>query len=459
MFTEYALGITAFDNKRQERMPFSDAAMKDKYIARITSFVENGQLDSILREDMATLMLIAETEDHLKLIETIASKKDPDIGNWGSGIARLYYKMGLVDRALKNVKDVETFGEFFNQKTSYKIVMTMLFNAGRYQDVVDLHQFAIERLPDGNIFPILALAAYAKINSPEALARAEEIYSKESEREDDRPIGRSRRDLMLLCYLAVNNGKSKLAVNLITGSPSRFSFPLRELKIAALVHLKRYEEILIQVRDSISRVRRPLKVMTRVTHSMISDHLNEVEDEETREQLAGILKDLTENDSLDDRTLEDLVFAPLGVPPTQVHSYEGSDSGQLNEMDSRPRFARNQTSYDQYSRPGSYSRRYNNQRDGGYDTRGSRHNDRGDSFDSLGDENQMEDSSFRGRDSYNRRDGFSRRGGYNRDGGQYDSRNQNRRRDQVAKSLFEENVQNDDTDQPDFDTDWRSRRQ
>lgn len=405
LYTDNALGISKLDRLRTQKNELFMGSSRDRYIERLSNYLKSGDVESIYKDDLVNLIGIANDEHDLDLIEQIVTKSDPKTSpfyqGWGALLMRLYYKMNQLERAYTNMRDVERFGEFFNLRSCYKVLMSMLYDAERYDDVLEVFRLSQERLRHGESQALdqndeevgverdlcaVAFAALAKINNQDALKQAEELYNKLSA--GSRTLG--LRPASFFAYIACSNDQPKLALNLISNTPNRNYISLRELKIVSLIKLGRHEDILLQLREYVSNIKREHNLLLMSTYDIIHANISHIQDESVRQELNDLLVEIKENGHVSDTTIEELLFKPIDQerPPVRVNTNFGYRSGggggggyndrnrnynnhyndryqgdqrSDNRYDSRP--ARNQYGQNQFNNQQRPPRRYNNNRD------------------------------------------------------------------------------------------------
>lgn len=370
LFTAEYLGIGKLDDFQERRSrAFSDD--KERYIERIRKYSESADFTDFLKEDFINLLALAENEDHLDLVEKLVASeklKDFDLSGWGATLARLYYKMNLIDRAYNIIRDPNhSLQTFMDQRTTKQIVMTMLFDAGRYDDLIALFDL-IKEAPNVQDDPSklrsyvpLVMASYAKIGTPEALEKATEL----DESLKDHLTHRGR-NLTTLSYIAYMNGKYVFAINLLADRSVSNRQVSNNLKVLCLMNLKRYEDVLIFLRDTIRDLQeRNLKILCQDVYDRIKGNLDTIDDDNIRHQFTEILNDIAESKLISEKNLEDLVFSPIKLATRLAQRFDGNfeqrDTRFSNRGDrmfnNRPR-----DSY-QYRRPGVASDTYSGRQD------------------------------------------------------------------------------------------------
>lgn len=379
IYTDDALGIKKLDALKVSKADLYQSG-KERYIERLAKYVYENETQSIFKDDLINLIALADEEQHLDLVENLAillqKQQDPaQPDSWGSAVMRLYFKMNQLERALKNIKDFDRFGEFFNQRTSYQILLTMLYNAQRYQDVVDIYEVSRSKLivkesdkergiRSSRQLSVVAFAALAKMNTQESLKIAENLYSLDPEN----PYLRMR-VVSLISNLALNQGQPSVALNLIFNSPGKNFVSLRTIKAKALIKLERYEDILFHLRESLADVRRDRQVILKEACDEISANLPNIEDEKVRHDLLSLIAELNQNNLVGDNSLESIIFKPIEERRTFVDTMSAEQDGEFrtygqNRTGMRTNNLNRNGPRQNYQERDSYGSNYQ-QRDGG----------------------------------------------------------------------------------------------
>lgn len=288
---------------------------KLRYLERVKSLVDSGKFDMVLRDDLINMIGLAENEEHIELIEKIIQARyqthpESEERGWGTALMRLYYKHNLVDRALRSMTQTDKFGNFFSQVSSYRILMTMLYNAGRYEEVAKIFDLFSETKPgfqrenpeyftnQRNRMKNIVLASMAKLNTPEALKIAQSLDI------DDK----SARSTMFIAYLALNQNEPTLALDYISRSEKANHIAIRCLKINAYIKIKRFEDVLIMIHRSLDYGSRGKNVILQETCDLIKERENEIEDADVKKELLTAIVELTNNGVVGEEKLSDYVF-------------------------------------------------------------------------------------------------------------------------------------------------------
>lgn len=346
---------------------------KDAYINRIRNYLESGQYSSILSDDLVSLLGLAEKEEHLDLVENVIMKlKDSEYINtgWGSVLMRVYYSMGLSDRAYNAIKDTERFGKFFNQLSSFRMAMVMLYDAKEYDKVIDLFNVASERNiqsksadfdPMDNLRVIL-FAALARINTPESFEIAKSTKIPEHE-------GVKAHCYKYLSLLALRQNDPKLAIDLIVQTGPKFTLGKWSIKVLSLIKMKRYDDVLVMIHDMRDNQKDRQTQMIKEVHETLLSVEGEM-DENIRNDLVSFLESVRASDLIVDFGLEDVILRSIRVSklnfyPQSIRSQPRREfqrergRGREGEREHEPetefrqphRYQRRQTDRSYYDRP------------------------------------------------------------------------------------------------------------
>lgn len=273
----------------------------ESFIQRIQTKIDDPACyDQLSADDVVTLLSLCEKEEHLDLLDNlikIINKRQTGfiMYKWGHGLSRLYFSFNQVDRAYNNLKNVEDFGNIFSGISPYKVIMTLLYNNGRYEQVIELfdqYSHAKLRGSENYIEPVaLALAACNMIGSSSTLNKAIE-YLKLPEHK-----------LAVSIFVGLNAIKAdKPEVALDVISCARSSFTSKELRLKALIKLNRHEDAFFILRSWPNGRYR----MHKETYEEISQISESIEDQNFGEMYNDLLLNLKNLNSIrdDEQTLE-----------------------------------------------------------------------------------------------------------------------------------------------------------
>jgi pentatricopeptide repeat domain-containing protein 2 len=128
----------------------------------------------IFTEDLKNMLHLVEKNPKdldlmLKMIKKYNSQNKLRFGNFvfGTIAMRVYYYLDEPDLAFQAIKDPELEG-FFDQVTTYQLLMDLLYNHGRYNDVKELYNELQNKCINGqghprNPFILVTAACYKQV--------------------------------------------------------------------------------------------------------------------------------------------------------------------------------------------------------------------------------------------------------------------------------------------------------
>lgn len=144
----------------------------------MTEFLlEDNSRNMIFTEDLKNMIHIvekkpADLELAVKMIAKFNTQnKEVRFGNFifGPVVMRMFHHLKEEELALQCFKNPNMDG-FFDQLTSYQILVDMLYENGRYQDVRDVFKIIKSRQIQGGIYPkhvlvVVFAACYKEVNT------------------------------------------------------------------------------------------------------------------------------------------------------------------------------------------------------------------------------------------------------------------------------------------------------
>lgn len=348
LYTESLLGLNKQEGLRKKYID-KNVPLKPIYIRRLTACLDSSNFDSFLKSDFSVLIEMTDDEEQLSFIErVIAAIKDQEhlaCRGCPTSLVRRYYDMGLLDRAYKNFMDKDTFGKFFDEFTGTKIMLTWLFKEGKYNEVLKLYKTAIQRIDfdepaTKHQLDLVALGALAKIDTPQALKDAEEIY--ELTRNAEMYI--MGRMTGFVAFLALRHGQAVKCLNyLYSFDQKRRYVALRELRARAWLKLKCYEDLLFHLQSESDFERRPV-ISVELCNS-IEEIQDDIEDANIREQIIDCLLKLKKSNLVSEFDLENLIFHETSRERTQVRDAQPRGGLQSRDNTVSPSYSRDQSGY------------------------------------------------------------------------------------------------------------------
>ncbi|GFG39338.1 hypothetical protein Cfor_08291 [Coptotermes formosanus] len=250
LFAPAALGLDGYSRMR-DRTKTQFVNLADKFRTKMLEFSDPNSSNMIFTEDLKNMVHLADaTSDDLNLVHKMMTRfnqqnKEVRFGSYvfGPVVMRMYYFLNKPDEALQAFRDPE-LEDFFAQLVTYQILMDLLFQNERYQDMLDVFEIIKQRQHQEGKFPknvvILTFAACFKLNTPESFKYGMAVW-KELKEVGHIPM---RRAVTFAAGLALNQNASHVAFEMISGVQHQNYVTIRNLKVAALADLGRPEDAL-----------------------------------------------------------------------------------------------------------------------------------------------------------------------------------------------------------------------
>lgn len=154
---------------------------------------------------------------------------------------RMYHVLGNDQVALKVFLDKEMDG-FFDQMTSYQILLDLLYTKERYAEVRSTYDVMKSRQLEGARYPkhcvVLVLGACYKENTSESFEYSKQLW-KELSDSGHIPM---RKAATFAAGLALKQSAPHIALEIISNVPQQNYVTIRNIKIQALIDLNRIED-------------------------------------------------------------------------------------------------------------------------------------------------------------------------------------------------------------------------
>ncbi|XP_043255890.1 pentatricopeptide repeat-containing protein 2, mitochondrial-like [Colletes gigas] len=250
IYSEKSLGVTSYEHTRfLFRNQF--IAIEDTFRSKMED-VSNKEGGVIFTEDIKAMLHLAQKADSAvvnKMIEKyVQCDQTMKFGTYTFGpiVMRMYYYLNDPHAALAVFKN-PVLEEFFLQKTSYQILMTLLYNNKMYQEVKDVYEHILNaenRHGLSKFCLVGAMVACYKQNTPEALEDALR-YWKSLKTYGYYP---STRSTTLLAALALHQGSVQMALEILATLDRQHFIDCRCLKVLAFIRLKKFVQIIPIIR-------------------------------------------------------------------------------------------------------------------------------------------------------------------------------------------------------------------
>ncbi|KAI1296775.1 Pentatricopeptide repeat-containing protein 2, mitochondrial [Halotydeus destructor] len=353
LYSDSFVGLEFYrENKKKVEDQFGH--MREKFFERMRQHITDDSVQSmVFTEDLKNVtFLITDSPEDLELLVTMLKKfnsqnRDLRFGSFvfGPVIMRSLYTFRKWEAALALLKDEKCNG-FFDQISSYLIVMNLLYKEKQYSRVLELFDLFQDAGVFEQRFPrdlvVLALASCYHIGTPEAFEIANGIVKKA--RIAGSPI--SKRGVAFYAALCLKNSNPQLAMEALSLTfplgPKKpinldpiaipHSIVIENLKPIALARMGRVEDSLLGLRAILNNdsPRRVSKVLPEVV-AEVKDAVAKSGQQELLQEFEHTEKMLSRAGLILNKTIDELLDLPI-----EGRRNEEVRSGRDNRTYSRP---------------------------------------------------------------------------------------------------------------------------
>ncbi|VVC32605.1 Tetratricopeptide-like helical domain [Cinara cedri] len=349
LYEPAAIGLDKYEFFRNKLTNQFSEADSQTFRERMDTFADPDSTSLIFTEDLKQIIhMIGNTEADLTLVEKMMKKynkqnKGLRFGNFTFGpvVMRMYYHLNKPDIALKVYNDPEMDG-FFDQLSSYQVLMDLLFVNGMFDQILDVYksiqekQLQIAKFPKGVM--MLVFAACYKLNTSESFQYACKLW-KEQQEAGHNPI---RKTITFFAANAINQNSPHIAIEVITSVRNQSYVTLRNLKVMALCDLGRIVDALPLLRSILSSDI-PMSSGTIVKQNYCRDVINLVQsaaeklnDKEILLELERIISQLEELNLVTETTLDNLLCSQVKLVDRTEFASRNPMVAASYQSDSRP---------------------------------------------------------------------------------------------------------------------------
>ncbi|KAL5004236.1 hypothetical protein ScPMuIL_017692 [Solemya velum] len=233
--------------------------MKSDFIDRMDEYMSSDPSKPVFTDDLKTMVHISETEEDLNMLEKMLKRYESQNSNvtvgqfqFGPIIMRLLHSLGKPEVAYQMFNDEDMTG-LFKQVSSYLIMMDMLYETGRYGEVLDLFDQLHERNISYLKYPpdptTLAFAALYRMDTPEAMETAMTLVKKCHE--TNKTI--SNRSMAFAGMLALKQNNPEMVLETLAMKENPRMNYLTNLKVLAYAQLSRFEDVMLILRQALQQ--------------------------------------------------------------------------------------------------------------------------------------------------------------------------------------------------------------
>lgn len=297
------------------------ASTADRFREKMTEFCKDGSNQMVFTEDLKNMVHLAEQngtdiELVVKMMKKFkAQNQELRFGSYvfGPVIMRMFHHLGEVDTAYNCFKDPALDG-LFDQWATYQILLDMLYDNGRYNDVIDTFKHIYDKQSEGGRYPkyamVVVFGACYKLNTPESYEYAVKLWKSMI----DVGVNPMRRTITFAAALALTQNAPHVALEILYSSRQQNYITVRNLKVIAMLDMGRIDDVIpilrsvLESRDGALLAKQTFaqEVIDRVT-----DVIGKSNNKEMQLDYERILKFLTEHGHISAGTLDDLLCSQI----------------------------------------------------------------------------------------------------------------------------------------------------
>ncbi|XP_012284362.1 pentatricopeptide repeat-containing protein 2, mitochondrial-like [Orussus abietinus] len=338
LYTQGSIGMNGYLKLRgiyHKQFLNVETTFRDK----MKEFVEDNSSNMIFTEDLkAMLHLVEKSPEDIELLVKMLRKfnsqnKELRFGNFifGPVVMRTMYHLDVPDITLELFHDPE-FHSFFNQFISYQILMDMLYNHGRFDDVRKVYDSIKERRTDNIMYPRhatnIVTAACLRQNTPDSFEYVVNI-AKEMKKNG---LLLPNRTIGYIATLALKQGFPEVALEMSSMHRNMKSISCRCIRVASFARLNRLNSIIPIIRNSLDSDHPTFKEMYfKDVIEMLDEAVQRSSEDQLKQEVQRLLKEIINRQSIREMTLEQYVLSEIDL--TLRNNLDGeTDQNQLRSF-------------------------------------------------------------------------------------------------------------------------------
>lgn len=321
LYSASALGINGYVNRRVKlKNEFHN--VENNFKVKMNEFADCVSNSMIYTEDLKHMIHLTDNIDSdLALVKKMILKfseqnSEMRFGSFvfGPVVMRMYHHLNQPMEALELFKTLENNG-FFDQLVSYQIIMDLLLVNGYYQEVINVFEIVKRKQLKSFKYPknavVLVLAACYKLNDEKSYTYAKQLWL-ELNKVGHYPM---RRAVTFTAALAIQNEEPQIALEILTIVPTHSYVTVRNLKVSALVDLKRFDDAL-RILRSVLETDKPRGNKDTLCEEVITKlcgAIRQLERPELTEEFERIETKLQNGNHISSTPLSDLLCSDISV--------------------------------------------------------------------------------------------------------------------------------------------------
>lgn len=310
LYTDSVLKVIDYEKSRQT-IRAQYLVVEDAFRTKMKAVCDNTDATLYLEDLKAMTHIVQKTTSDLELFASMIKKfcASAHVANqtyyFGPVIMRAYYFLNEPQEAY-NMLMAPEHSHFFNKYNSYIVLMALLYKNGMYTEIINVWNRGEEMNPTEPLSNdrrrVLLYAALAKLNTPEALKMAEDVWTSSLTRFRKLSV----REINLYSYILLQH--NKLVEALLNCGEIRFRTRINDyVKLRCLLGLGEYEKAYDILKHLADEQR---------THCLWTD-LREIVDNipasEIQERMLDLWPTLTRNGAFFINPFEQYIFNPINT--------------------------------------------------------------------------------------------------------------------------------------------------
>lgn len=260
LFSGEILGLENYVRHRDQTL-HRLGDLQTKFSDRMREYLKSDGEQTIFTDDLKTIVYAAKGADDLELAKTMITKYHKQSEklrfstfHFGPIVMRLAHVLNKSDFAWELFNDSDLNG-FFDQMSTFVILMDLLFISERYEDVLKALQIVTDKNLNGVKYPMdcvtLAAASCYKLNTPQSFKVLQSILR------ESKKLGSSVsiRSLVYAAELALKQGSPEAALEILSmqtvNEGKRTPIAYINTKIKVNMELGRFEDCLTSIKSCI----------------------------------------------------------------------------------------------------------------------------------------------------------------------------------------------------------------
>lgn len=320
LYSETALGVDNYIIGREKVKQQFTAQNEEKFREKMVEFTSDKPGNMVFTEDLKNMAhLVNKSPEDIELINKMLQKynsqnKELRFGLFvfGPVIMRMFYHLNEVDAALKLFKDPQMEG-FFDQLISFQLLLDMLYENKRYNEVLELFDFIRSKQVQGARYPkhsvVLAFAACYRLNTPQSFEYCTKLWKDLAE------VGHipMRKAATFAAGLALEQKSPQIALEILSTIKDQGYVSVRNLKLITYAQLDRPDNALPILRNSVNVDEPVFKKRTFISLAIaeLKQSIVKNAEKELEADFNRIEKTLIQNGQINEDSIEHLLCSEI----------------------------------------------------------------------------------------------------------------------------------------------------